>query len=462
MQQSDGPYLQSSGLDQSNDALSRRTALKAGAAALSGAAALMAQATDDKKTSGAARKFRAWVTRGSGRNNGSVEELTLLPIKGRQVVVRTEAAHCCYSLSGRVLGLSDRNPGPPGTIQDVNQPVIQGHGGVGIVESVGPEVRRVKVGDRVIVSVTPQCGQCYQCLHGRPDRCQSLSVIQNTPIATMKDGRSVIGLTDIGGLAEMMVIYEEWCVPVFTNVSPVELTMLHCSGATGLGTTMNLAPVEPGSDVVVLGCGPVGLSAVQGARINGAAQIIAVEPIRARRELALKLGATAAIDPNAEGNKLVEKILDMCKGPTDRIFAGGRDWRDIAFARGADFVIEAVGGDQAVPKVEVGPDPTGILPLLQAWEVCRTGGCYMTTGVNQKGNVAFPANRWSNGSKNHLPSQYGGCHMMRDLPRYARLIERGLFDAKSLVTSRWKLEQTREAYQAVADRTTVAAILDFS
>lgn len=187
-----------------------------------------------------------------------------------------------------------------------------------------------------------------------------------------------------------------------------------------------------------------------------------MEPIRSRRELALKVGATAALDPNAEGSKLVEKILNMCKGPTDRLFAGGRDWRDIAVARGADFVIEAVGGDQAPPKVEVGPDPTGILPLVQAREICRTGGCYMTTGVNQKGDVAFPANRWSNGSKSHHPSRYGACHMMRDLPRYARLIERGLFDAKSLITSTWKLEQTREAYQAVADRTTVAAVIDFS
>ena len=152
--------MESQSSDSNDNLVSRRSILKASAAAVSGAAALAAQSRqDDRNSSATNRKFRAWVTRGGGPQNGSVEELTLLPISGRQVVVRTKAAHCCYSLTGRALGLSDRNPGPPGTVQDVDQPVILGHGGVGIVESVGPEVRRVKVSDRVIVPVTPDCCQ---------------------------------------------------------------------------------------------------------------------------------------------------------------------------------------------------------------------------------------------------------------------------------------------------------------
>src|ERR1700739_1046897 len=104
-----------------------------------------------------------------------------------------------------------------------------------------------------------------------------------------------------------MVTFDTYCVPVVTKVSSVELAMLPDVGMTGLGTTMAKARVEPGSDVVVFGCGPLGLSGGQGARIQGAAQIIAVEPIKYRRELSLQLGATVALDPNVERNNLVAK-----------------------------------------------------------------------------------------------------------------------------------------------------------
>ena len=134
--------------------------------------------------------------------------------------------------------------------------------------------------------------------------------------------------------------------------------------------TMTLSPAEPGSNVAVFGLGPVGLCAVQGARIMGAAQIIGVDPVKARRDLALKVGATAVLDPNVDqGWALVTKIKNMCKGPTDRYFAGGRypvaNRAGVAANIGPDHVIEAVGFDRFPPKVEAGPDPTGIQPLQQ-------------------------------------------------------------------------------------------------
>src|ERR1019366_1960062 len=130
------------------------------------------------------------------------------------------------------------------------------------------------------------CGQCYMCLNGRPDRCQMLPNAGNPflPVAEMADGTKVVQHNNEGGFAELMIPYEWYCMPIFNSVSAVELSVLACVGACGLGTTFGIAPVEPASDVCILGCGPVGLSAVQGARIKGASQIIAVEPIRARRE----------------------------------------------------------------------------------------------------------------------------------------------------------------------------------
>jgi S-(hydroxymethyl)glutathione dehydrogenase/alcohol dehydrogenase len=452
-----------------SSAVSRRNIIRTAV----GGAALAAQAgraPAQKTGTVAGRKFKAWVSAGFGPNTTHFEELTLLPISGRQVLVRTEVSQCCYSMTVRMFGTQDGGrpdplgPQAPVIVNDPNEPTIQGHGGIGIVEAVGPDVRRVQVGDRVIVPITPQCGVCYDCLRGRADRCQSGANAKTFAVATRSNGDKVVGVANIGGLAELMVAYEESVVPVFSNVPSVELAALHCVSGCGLGMTMTLAPVEAGSNVAVWGGGPVGLSAVQGARIMGAAQVILVEPIRTRRELGLKLGATTVLDPNAEGDNLVSKIQDMCAG-TDRPFAGGRNplanRGRIAANIGPDLLIEAVGYDRAKPKVEAGPDPTGILHLQQIWQCCPAGGHICTTGVGYptQATVAFPVNQWTNGSKSHHSSQFGGTNSMRDIPRYVRLIESGKFDAKSMITAKYPLEKTLEAYREVIDRTTTMALI---
>ena len=464
----------------SRSSISRRTLLKRGTAAAIGGAALVgggaplaaaqAGAQGGQTTNVAGRKFRAVVSTGFGPNTTRLVELTLLPISGRQVVVRTEVTQCCYTMCARVLGTQDPpdplGPQAPVIINDPNEPTIQGHGGVGTVVAIGPEVKRVAVGDRVIVPVTPHCGQCYQCLRGRADRCQFTAGQKTVPMATLANGTRVVQAGNIGGMAEYMVPLEESVVPVFSNAPSIELAMLHCVGGCGLGTTMTLSPVEPGADVAVFGLGPVGLSAVQGARIMGAAQVIAVDPIKARRDLALKIGATAALDPNVDkGWDLVTKIKNMCKGPTDRNFAGGRyavaNRAGVAANVGPDFIIEAVGYDRFKPNVEAGPDPTGIQPLQQMFQAVPVGGHFCTTGVGfpPQATISFPVNQWNNGSRTHHSSQYGGTSSMRDIPRYVRLIERGLYDAKSLITSTYTLEEIMKAYQDVADRTTVTAMI---
>jgi len=220
--------------------------------------------------------------------------------------------------------------------------------------------------------------------------------------------------------------------------------------------------VQPGSDVVVIGCGPIGLSAVQGARIKGASQIIAVEPIRARRELALELGATVALDPNVDTDTLVSRIRDLCKGPTPRRFAGGRSAALDDNEAGPDFVIEAAGGDQFPPKAERGPDPTGLLPLHQAWELCSSSGHVTTVSIRQTGNFSVPAAQWSNGSKNHHPGNMNGVSGLRDMTRFARLISTGQYNARVLAPLTLPLERTKDAFQAVADRTTVGAVVTFA
>ena len=443
-------------------ASSRRRLLKqglaaAGATALAPSASALAQSTSSAVIT--ARRFRGWVSRGTGPGRTTLQELTLKPISGRQVVVRTEATNLCYSNTGVVLGLQGGGFGRLSSMA-----LVQGHGGIGIVEAVGSDVRRVQVGDRVCVSGTPQCGSCYQCLRGRADMCQFLG--RQGPndlvaVADTSDGTPVYMNSHIGGLAELMITFEEWVVPIVTKAAAVDVGMVcSCVSVAGLGATTSqaLTLVEPGSIVAVVGCGPLGLSAVQGARISGASTIIGIDPIRVRREVAMKVGATHTLDPNVEGDRLVDKVREMSRTPNNRLWAGGRDSGGLLGGAGADFVIEAAGADQAPPKLEAGPDPTGILPLRQAYEMCAPGGHIVTTSL-PRGNLTLPAVLFTIGGRTHHAGQAGGANPMRDIPRFVAMLEKGQYNAKPLATTVVPIERMREAYEEVVYRTTVTAIM---
>jgi S-(hydroxymethyl)glutathione dehydrogenase/alcohol dehydrogenase len=458
--------------------LSRRGLLKKGAAAAGGAVGLLAQPRAGAQSSQASavitrRRFRGWISRGDGPGRTTLQEVTLRPITGRQVLVRTQATNLCYSNVSAVLGVQPAAgaPGAPsplaapaGTRRTNDMAVIQGHGGIGIVEEVGPEVRRVRVGDRVCVSGTPQCGSCYHCLRGRSDMCQFLSAIgadDLVAIGDLSDGTPVFENSHIGGLAEMMVTPEEWVVPIFTNAETVELAMVcSCVSVAGLGAaaSQGLAAIQTASTVAVVGCGPLGLSAVQGARIAGASKIIAIDPIRARRDVALRVGATDALDPNVERDNLVARVRELTTWPTDRLWSGGRNPAGRRPGAGADFVIEGAGADQVRPKMEAGPDPTGIQPMQQAYQMCALGGHLITTSL-VRGNITLPGNLFSIGGVTHHAGQAGGASPMRDIPRFVRMLESRQFDSKTLVTTVVPLDGMLDAYEQVAYRTTVTAIM---
>ena len=468
--------------------ISRRGLLKKGSAVAAAAAALgphnvaaqgQAPVSPERQREGgpaviANRTFRAWISRGTGRGRTTLQDVRLRPISGRQVVVRTEACNLCYSNVGAVLGIQ---AAPAASAPTTNQAavglagvnansmaLIQGHGGVGVVEAVGPEVRRVQVGDRVCVSGTPQCGSCYHCLRGRADVCQLLG--RNLPadlvaVGDLRDGTPVYSNSHIGGLADLMITFEEWVVPVVTKANAVDLGMvLSCVSVAGLGatTTGTLATVAPGSVVAVVGCGPLGLSAVQGARIAGASTIIAIDPIKVRRDLAMKVGATHVLDPNVEGNAIIERVRSLSNGPTSRAWSGGRDSGGRRSGAGADFVVEACGAEFVRPKLEQGPDPTGILPMQQAYEMCNAGGHLVTTGL-VRGTIALPAFLFAIGGISHSGGQAGGANPMRDIPRFVSLLDSGQYNAKALVTRVVSLADMLGAYEEVAYRTTVTAIM---
>jgi S-(hydroxymethyl)glutathione dehydrogenase/alcohol dehydrogenase len=387
-----------------------------------------------------------------------VQELRLLPTDARQVVIRSLAVAPCYTI---VRGALSTNP--------VRRAEVPNHCGFGVVEAVGSMVKRVQVGD-LVVAGTSQCGQCYQCLHGRPDFCQFtfFSGAQGSepfpPFAEMRDGTRVYAQAGIGGMSEVMTAFEEYCVPVFTDLPAAELTLLGDQLASGFAAGHAHMQFEPGSDVAIFGAGPVGLGAIQAGRVMGAGQVIAIDPIRYRREFALKMGATIALDPVAEGDGIVERVRELCRGPNDRRFAGGTTWGragNAVMGRGADFVVEAAGVQVVPPKVEAQPDPTNVKTVQQAWDCTRMGGHVMLMGFTLQ-PVSFPGTSLALLGRTIHPGQQGGLHVMRDIPRYVKLIEKGTIDARSLITRRYTLDQGREAVQDTADRTIITGVIEFS
>ena len=444
--------------------VSRRQALKRGAAALGGGAALLGgtstagvqQAPAALTGTQTGRTFRGLVRHS---NTLDVQEMRLLPIDPRQVVIRSAAVAPCYTIVRGALGTNT-----------IRRAEVPNHCGFGTVEAVGAMVKRVQVGDRVVVAGTSQCGHCYQCLHGRPDYCQftffsnAPGVEAFPPFAEMRDGTRVYAQAGIGGMSEIMTAFEEYCVPVFSDLPAAELTLLGDQLSSGFAAGHADMHFQPGCDVVIFGAGPVGLGAIQAGRVTGAGQVIAIDPIKYRRDFALKMGATTALDPVAEGEGLVERVRELCRGPNDRRFAGGVSWGragNAVMARGADFVVEAAGLQAFPPKVEAQPDPTNVRTVQQAWECTRMGGHVMLMGFTLQ-PVSFPGTPLALLGRTIHPGQQGGLHVMRDIPRYVKLIEKGTLDARSMITKRYTLDGGRQAIQDTADRTIITGVIEFT
>lgn len=444
------------------------------AAAVGGGAALLGGPVAAQQTPAvltgtqAGRRIRAFVKL-DRVEIPSVQTVRLRALGSRMVAVRTEAAQTCYSSVGQVLVPSATAP---------PRITVVGHGGVGIVEAVGADVFAIRPGDRVLVAFAAHCGWCYNCTQMRADQCLNSSMLAaGEPVAMgdSDDGKPVYGGSN--GMAEVMVVNQERLIPIFSDVSSPELAMLPCVGNAGLGMVVAKTPVELGSDVVVFGAGPVGLSAIQGANIKGAARIIVVEPIRYRRELALKLGGTDGVDPNQYTQRsgpvpnfggingdyyqdaLVDHLRGMLKQRTDRTFAGGG-------RIGPDHVVEAAGGNAyggvtTTPSAGGGPDPTGMTVLSQVWHLCSQAGTAVSCSIGfpPGAMVQIPANQFCDGAKHWRGGTGGGTNIRRDVPRYVRLMEAGKLNMKVLAQRTYPLSQATEAYRVAMNREVVATIV---
>lgn len=406
-------------------------------------------------------------------NTGSVEGLTykafirrdgephiidvrLNALDPRHVLIRTEASCGCYTSNGAVLrgGGSD------------NFVTIPNHSGFGTVVSVGEQVHRVQIGDRVLVSGTSQCGVCYQCLHGAPEACNYLGLpVRDIGVVADDPSLAVRQAGNIGGFSEYMVALEEYCVPCFSDLPSDQLCMLGDTFGAGYAATTTFRPVTFGQDVIIFGAGPIGLAAIEGARSHAAGQIIVIEPIPYRRDKAIELGATTVIDPNEIwGAELTAHLKDMCSGPTDRIDAGGRYEHGFFSPAGADLVVECSGGDyEGVAPIVEGPDPTGVEAIVQAYDATRGGGAtVLMSGGHMNTPLTFPsATLFSLSTRAVYGGQMGGQWVMRDNARLIRAVEAGHVNIETLITRRVPLsvEGLIEGYTGVADRSELGVVI---
>ena len=333
-----------------------------------------------------------------------VEELSAPPLGPGDVRVHIDASGVCHS---DVTVANGGVPMPP--------PIILGHEGSGTILEVGPDVSRVKVGDRVVCSFTPACGVCWFCLRDQSNLCERSNDYFLATRGLRPDGQAVYGMTGLGTFTDEMVTSESMVVKVETDLPAEQLALIGCGVTTGVGAALNTARIQPGSTVAVIGCGGVGQAVIQGARIAGASRIFAVDPVELKRKTAEQLGATDLVDP-AAGDP-----IEQVKAAT-----GGR---------GADYAFEVIG----LPET-----------ILQAYNTARRGGTVVIVGMPRiEHTVTFPAIQLFADSKRILGCFYGSAQVRRDFPRFVDLVETGRLDIGSMVSRRIKLDQVNEAFAAM-------------
>jgi S-(hydroxymethyl)glutathione dehydrogenase/alcohol dehydrogenase len=334
----------------------------------------------------------------------SVEDVTAIEPGPRDVVVQVSASGICHSDLSIINGTL---PMPP--------PVILGHEGAGIVDWVGPEVTGLQKGDRVIGSFIPACSHCWYCHNGQSNLCENTYTVMANPRATRSDGTPLPAMTGLGTFSDVMTCDQMSLVKVDTDLPDDQLALIGCGVTTGVGSALNTAQVRPGSSVVVIGCGGVGQSVIQGARIAGAARIIAVDPVALKRDMALKLGATDALDPT-EGD-VVAQVMALTGG------------------RGADYAFEVAGVSALI---------------RQAFDSVRRGGTAIAVGVPKfDDEVSLPTFALILSEKRLLGTVYGSAHVRRDFPRLIGLVEQGRLDLGGMVSKTFSLDDINKGFDAM-------------
>ena len=360
--------------------------------------------------------MRAAVLRNTGDDKLELrDDVGLADVGPGQVKVKVQATGVCHS---DVSAMSGVIPQPA--------PFVPGHEGAGIVTEVGPGVTTVNEGDHVIVAWSAPCGQCSFCLrHKQPNLCINVLFSAAATPNFRLDGAPLGGMTGAGTFAEELILPHQGVVKIDDDV-PFEIaSLVGCGVMTGVGAALNTAKVAPGSSVVVFGCGGVGISAIQGARVAGAAEIVAVDLVDRKLDDAKRFGATHAVKPDD---------LPAAQG-------------EITGGDGFDYAFEAIGSPAT---------------MRAAFDATRRGGttCIIGVGAPDK-MLQFSAFEIFFAEKNFTGSYYGSADVRVDFHQMLRLWRNGRLDLEGMISRRLGLEDINEAVEALMSGQVIRQVISF-
>ena len=343
------------------------------------------------------------------------DDVSLRPVEAGEVRLKIAHSGVCHSDLSAMTGTIPQEA-----------PAVLGHEGAGIVIDVGEGVEHVAPGDHVIIAFSPPCGDCPFC----NERSQANLCLTGT--FTMmghkqfRRGDEVIGsMTGCGTFAEETIVPAMAAIPIDADVPLDVAALIGCGVTTGVGAALNTAGVTPGSSVVVIGCGGVGIAAIQGARIGGAAAILAVDLHEGKLERARRFGATHTATP------------DDVEDAKNEITGG----------EGFDFAIEAIGSP---------------VTMRQAYDLIRRGGTACIVGVG-RGDETFELNAFEQffNEKTIVGSMYGGADVRTDFARFLDLYREGELDLEGMISRRIALDEVNDALHALGEPDVVRQLIDY-
>ncbi len=325
--------------------------------------------------------------------------------RGREVLIDVAASGLCHSDLHFLEGKYDHE-----------LPLLLGHEAAGVVRAVGDQVTTCKPGDHVVTCLSTFCGTCDMCLRGRPALCSRQGVERSaneTPRVSYK-GERVHPFARLGAFAEQMLVHENSAVVIRTDMPLDRAALVGCAVVTGIGAVTNTASIPAGSTVAIIGCGGIGLNAIQGASIAGASRVVAIDKLAWKLDIAKRFGATDVVDASEENS--VEAVRRLIPG-------------------GVDYAFEAIGLKVAAE---------------QAFGMLARGGTATVIGMIPEGQTLdIPGDVLMAEEKVLRGSNMGSNRFRLDIPRYVELYMNDRLNLDDLVSARISLDQVNEGYAAL-------------
>ena len=344
--------------------------------------------------------------------------------RANEVKVRMAASGVCHSDLSMVNGTMMAVP-----------PIVLGHEGAGVIEEVGDGVTDLKAGDHVVISWVPQCGDCFFCSRDQGYLCEGANaalasggLLDGTTRMTSQ-GAPLSQMAASGTFGEVTIIPASGAVKIPDDLDMKVAALIGCGVLTGTGAALNTANIRKGDTVAVVGCGGVGLNVIQGARIAGASEIIAVDMNETKLQMAKEFGATATV--NASQGDPVAQVMGMTE------------------QRGADVAFEVIGLPQTID---------------QTITMVRRGGQAILVGVPKLDvMVTLPAFFGIVLAEKTIKGcWYGSSNVHKDVPKLVELYKKGDLKLDELISREIKLEEVNDAFEAMKGGEVARSVIDYS